>query len=51
MTTNYRCLLNIYIQRYNHRLPEWREFCKNLLELPCFKDLVEAYQAGKLIIE
>ena len=51
MTTNYRCLLNIYIQRHNHRLPEWREFCKNLLELPYFKDLVEAYQAGKLIIE
>lgn len=22
VTTNYRCLLNIYIQRYNHRLPE-----------------------------
>ena len=24
MTTNYRCLLNIYVQRHNHRLPEWR---------------------------
>lgn len=24
MTTNYRCLKNIYIQRKNHRLPEWR---------------------------
>jgi hypothetical protein len=23
MTTNYRCLKNIYIQRRNHRLPEW----------------------------
>jgi hypothetical protein len=23
MTTNYRCLRNIYIQRHNHRLPEW----------------------------
>ena len=28
MTTNYRCLRNIYIQRHDHRLPEWRAFCK-----------------------
>lgn len=38
LTTNYRCLLNIYNQRYNHRLPEWREFCNELLELPHFKE-------------
>ena len=44
MTTNYRCLLNIYNQRYDHRLPEWREFCKELLKLPMFKELVEQYQ-------
>ena len=44
MTTNYRCLLNIYIQRHDHRLPEWREFCAQLLEeLPYFKEIVEAY--------
>ena len=44
MTTNYRCLLNIYNQRHDHRLPEWREFCKQLLEeLPFFRELVEAY--------
>ena len=44
MTTNYRCLLNIYLQRHDHRLPEWREFCNQLLEeLPFFKELVEAY--------
>lgn len=48
MTTNYRCLLNIYIQRYDHRLPEWREFCAQLLELPMFPELVEAYRAGKV---
>ena len=47
MTTNYRCLLNIYIQRYDHRLPEWREFCEKLLELPMFPELVEAYRSGK----
>lgn len=44
ITTNYRCLLNIYNQRHDHRLPEWREFCNQLLEeLPFFKELVEAY--------
>ena len=28
MTTNYRQLKTIYLQRHNHRLPEWRMFCK-----------------------
>lgn len=50
MTTNYRCLLNIYIQRHDHRLPEWREFCDYMLEnLPMFRELVEAYQSGAKI--
>lgn len=44
LTTNYRCLLNMYIQRFNHRLPEWRDFCAQLLELPHFKEIVEAYE-------
>ena len=43
VTTNYRCLLNIYAQRYNHRLPEWQDFCKQLLDLPYFKEFVENY--------
>ena len=43
LTTNYRCLLNIYNQRKDHRLPEWREFCKELLNLPYFAQFVEAY--------
>lgn len=34
LTTNYRCLANIYRQRKNHRLPEWREFCKWIEKLP-----------------
>lgn len=34
MTTNYRCLRNIYKQRKNHRLPEWREFCHWIETLP-----------------
>ena len=50
MTTNYRCLLNIYIQRHDHRLPEWREFCEQLLELPYFADIVNAYNGGEIKI-
>jgi hypothetical protein len=48
MTTNYRCLLNIYVQRHDHRLPEWREFCELLLELPYFKELVDAYYSKEI---
>lgn len=51
MTTNYRCLLNIYVQRHNHRLPEWREFCQELLNLPYFQELVDAYYAGKVVAD
>lgn len=47
LTTNYRCLLNIYIQRHDHPLPEWREFCDYIYEnLPMFKELVAAYGAA-----
>lgn len=34
MTTNYRQLKTIYSQRKNHRLPEWRAFCKWVEALP-----------------
>ena len=40
MTTNYRCLKNIYIQRKDHRLPEWREFCSWIETLPYFNELI-----------
>lgn len=40
MTTNYRCLKNIYIQRKDHRLPEWRQFCAWIETLPYFKELI-----------
>jgi hypothetical protein len=33
-------LKTIYYQRKNHKLPEWREFCQWIEELPYFKDLV-----------
>lgn len=39
MTTNYRQLKTIYYQRKNHRLPEWREFCKWIETLPYFCEL------------
>lgn len=40
MTTNYRCLKNIYRQRKNHRLPEWRAFCVWIETLPHAKELL-----------
>lgn len=40
MTTNYRCLKNIYKQRKNHRLPEWREFCRWIETLPYAEELI-----------
>lgn len=40
MTTNYRQLKTIYYQRKNHRLPEWKEFCKWIETLPMFKEIV-----------
>ena len=40
MTTNYRQLKTIVSQRSNHRLPEWKEFCKQVEEFPYFKELI-----------
>ena len=34
---NYEVLANIYRQRKNHKLDEWREFCKWIELLPCSK--------------
>ena len=34
MTTNYRQLKTMYLQRKDHRLPEWRAFCKWIETLP-----------------
>ena len=40
MTTNYQQLKTVYAQRYNHRLPEWREFCSWIENnLPYSKEL------------
>jgi len=35
ITTNYRQLKTIYLQRKTHRLPEWRTFCEWVEKLPC----------------
>lgn len=40
LTTNYRCLKNIWRQRRSHKLPEWREFCEWIETLPYAKDLI-----------
>lgn len=47
MTTNYRQLKTIYSQRKNHKLPEWREFCKEIKELPLFTELVLGSEEDK----
>ena len=40
VTTDYSQLKTMYYQRKDHRLPEWREFCKYIEEkLPLFKYL------------
>lgn len=41
MTTNYRCLQNMFQQRKTHRLPEWREdFCIEIKTFPMAKELI-----------
>ena len=40
MSTNYQQLKTIYYQRRNHRLPEWKAFCKWIESLPEFKSLI-----------
>lgn len=40
ITTNYRQLKTIYKQRRNHRLPEWRHFCRWIETLPYHEELI-----------
>ena len=37
---NYETLINIYKSRKNHKLDEWREFCKWIETLPYSKELI-----------
>lgn len=36
---NYEVLLNMYLARKEHKLDEWREFCKIIESLPYFKEI------------
>lgn len=40
LTTNYRCLKNVYEQRRRHKLPEWRKFCYWIESLPYAEELI-----------
>lgn len=40
VSTNYEQLRTIYLQRHNHRLLEWREFCNWITTLPYASDLI-----------
>lgn len=39
INTNYQQLLNIYKQRKNHKLPQWKTMCREIEKLPYFKEL------------
>lgn len=41
MTTNYRQLKTIYFQRKDHKLPEWRNFCKWIETLPMMREFLK----------
>lgn len=43
MTTNYRQLKTIYFQRKDHRLPEWRAFCRWIETLPHADFIVDSH--------
>lgn len=40
VTTNYLQLLTMYHQRKNHALPEWKEFCRIVSEMPMMKEFL-----------
>ena len=45
---NYEVLVNIYESRRNHKLDEWREFCKWIEELP-YSELICGSESLKMI--
>lgn len=44
---NYEVLMNMYHARKNHKLDEWRDFCKWIEKLPYMKDFLEANDGRK----
>ena len=55
VSTNYEELLTMYHQRKNHRMPEWKQFCKELKEklpyMALFIAVYEDHDLAKEIIE
>lgn len=47
VVTNYGQLKTIWYQRHNHKLPEWREFCDWVLDLPYFSELTGISKENK----
>lgn len=45
MTTNYRCLKNLYAQRRHHRLPDWHRVCDWIETLPLARELITGQNA------
>lgn len=41
VTLNYENVLNMINQRENHKLSQWRDFCRELKELPYIKEFLE----------
>lgn len=41
---DYETLLRMYQQRKHHKLDEWRDLCKWILELPQFKEITNAVE-------
>lgn len=37
---SYQCLRRIWVQRHNHRLPEWHDFCAWIESLPLSEELI-----------
>lgn len=52
MTTNYRCMKNMYAQRRRHRLPDWHVICDWIETLPMADMLITgAYVAAQKRLE
>lgn len=41
ITMSYENMFNMFSQRYNHKLDEWRDFCNWVYSFPCFEQLLE----------
>lgn len=45
MTTNYRQLKTMYLQRRYHKLNEWQVFCEFCEQLPLFKEIINKLES------